>query len=376
MSATLDLTCELIRRASVTPQDLGCQQLMAERLAPLGFHIEHLRFGEVDNLWAVLGTEGPLFCFAGHTDVVPTGPLDQWLSDPFDPVIRDGLLYGRGAADMKGSLAAMVVASEQFLASNSTLNGRLAFLITSDEEGPALDGTVRVIEWLQQRGQQIDSCLVGEPSSNQALADLVRNGRRGSLSGRLKLIGIQGHVAYPQLADNPIHRIGAIIDQLVQMEWDQGDERFGPTSFQISNIHAGTGAGNVVPGELIVDFNFRHGPASPIDSLKRRLTKVIDQRCDDYELSWSGSGGPFFCPAGDFIDNVCDAIQTHTGKRPELSTGGGTSDGRFIAPTGSAVIELGPRNASIHKVNESTPVDELDQLTAIYQTILENTLTG
>lgn len=374
MSATVELTQQLIRRASVTPADGGCQQLLGQRLEALGFRINHLRFGQVDNLWAVIGNSGPLFCFAGHTDVVPTGDPKMWHSDPFDPVIKDGLLYGRGSADMKGSLAAMVVATERFLALSRQPSGRLAFLLTSDEEGPAVDGTVKVVEWLTQEQQQIDYCLVGEPSSGERLADRVRNGRRGSLSGTLTLQGIQGHVAYPELADNPIHRIGQIIDTLSKIAWDTGDDRFPPSSFQISNIHGGTGANNVIPGEITLDFNFRHGPASPAEELKRRLTKVVDDTGCSYEIRWSSSGGPFFCPPGAFINQVCAAIEELTGSPPELSTGGGTSDGRFIAPTGAEVIELGPRNASIHKVNESTPVAELDQLTAIYLAILQRVI--
>ncbi|MEL0081663.1 MAG: succinyl-diaminopimelate desuccinylase [Gammaproteobacteria bacterium] len=374
MSATLDLTCELISRNSVTPVDGGCQRLIADRLETLGFEIHHLRFGEVDNLWAVTGDRGPLFCFAGHTDVVPPGELEQWHTDPFDPVIKDGLLYGRGSADMKGSLAAMVVATEQWL-NESPETGRLAFLLTSDEEGPATDGTIKVMQWLSEQQQQIDYCLVGEPSSSERLADVVRNGRRGSLSGQLILQGIQGHVAYPEKADNPIHRVGGIIETLQAIEWDQGDERFPPTSFQISNIHGGTGAGNVIPGEVILDFNFRHGPVSPQEQLKRRFTKIVDDASDRYEINWASSNGqPFFCPPGNFIQAVCDAIAEQTGQPPQLSTGGGTSDGRFIAPSGAEVIELGPRNASIHKVNESTPVEELDQLTAIYLAILQRVL--
>jgi len=374
MSATLELTQQLIRCASVTPVDGGCQQLLAARLEAAGFVVRHLRFGEVDNLWAVIGDSGPLFCFAGHTDVVPPGNQQQWHSDPFEPVIQDGMLYGRGSADMKGSLAAMVVASERFLALNPHSGGRLAFLLTSDEEGPAVDGTVKVMEWLREQNEQIDYCLIGEPSSGNRLGDRVRNGRRGSLSGKLTLQGIQGHVAYPELADNPIHRIGNIIEQLTTSEWDSGDERFPPTSFQISNIQAGTGAGNVIPGEITLEFNFRHGPGSPQEDLKRRLTKVVDDTGCGYELSWTSNGLPFFCPPGEFINSVCAAIEEQCGEQPELSTGGGTSDGRFIAPAGTEVIELGPCNASIHKVNESTPVAELDQLTDIYLTILERVI--
>ncbi|HAC34797.1 MAG TPA: succinyl-diaminopimelate desuccinylase [Gammaproteobacteria bacterium] len=373
MSSVLQLCSELVARPSVTPDDSGCQQLLAARLQPLGFTIEHLRFGEVDNLWAVIGDSGPLFCFAGHTDVVPPGELEQWHSDPFEPTIRDGMLFGRGAADMKGSLAAMVVATELFLASNQ-LQGRLAFLITSDEEGPAVDGTTRVLDWLAERDIQIDCCLVGEPSSAERLADRIRNGRRGSLNGTLKLFGVQGHVAYPDDADNPIHRVGQIISDLAATEWDQGDERFPPTSFQISNINGGTGATNVIPGQVRLDFNFRHGPASPQESLKSRLTRIVETAGCDYELSWTTSGAPFFCPAGSFIDSVCDAIAENCGTKPELSTGGGTSDGRFIATTGTQVVELGPRNASIHKINESTPIDELEQLTQIYLSILHRVI--
>jgi len=375
MSATLELTQQLIRHASVTPVDGGCQLLLAARLEAVGFDIHHLRFGDVDNLWAIIGDSGPLFCFAGHTDVVPTGDRQNWLSDPFDPVIKDGMLYGRGSADMKGSLAAMVVAAERWLALQSSAPaGRLAFLLTSDEEGPAVDGTVKVMEWLRAQNEHIHYCLVGEPSSGDRLGDRVRNGRRGSLSGKLTLQGIQGHVAYPEMADNPIHRIGNIITQLTTTEWDSGDERFPPTSFQISNIQAGTGAGNVIPGEITLEFNFRHGPANPQETLKRRLTKVVDDTGCSYELSWTSHGLPFFCPPGEFINAVCGAIEENCGEQPLLSTGGGTSDGRFIAPAGAEVIELGPRNASIHKVNESTLVAELDQLTDIYLAILQRVI--
>jgi succinyl-diaminopimelate desuccinylase len=374
MSATLELTQSLIRLPSVTPIDGGCQQLLAGRLEPLGFELHHLRFGDVDNLWAVIGDSGPLFCFAGHTDVVPPGDSASWQTDPFEPTIENGMLYGRGSADMKGSLAAMVVASERFLALNPHPGGRLAFLLTSDEEGPAVDGTVKVMEWLKEQGEQIDYCLVGEPSSGDRLGDRVRNGRRGSLSGKLILQGIQGHVAYPELADNPIHRIGPVIEQLATTEWDSGDERFPPTSFQISGIRAGTGAGNVIPGEVTLEFNFRHGPASPQETLKRRLTKIVDDTHCNYELSWTSHGLPFFCPPGEFINGVCGAIEEHCGQPPLLSTGGGTSDGRFIAPSGAEVIELGPCNATIHKVNESTAVADLDQLTDIYLAILQRVI--
>ena len=374
MEPTLELCQQLIERPSVTPEDAGCQALMAERLTACGFHCEHLRFGDVDNLWAVRGDAGPLLVFAGHTDVVPPGPLDQWQSDPFTPTIRDGLLYGRGAADMKGSLAAMVVACEGFVTAHPDHNGRIGFLITSDEEGPATDGTVKVIEHLQRAGEPIDWCLVGEPSSSEALGDTVKNGRRGSLGGVLTVHGVQGHVAYPHLADNPIHSAMPALHALASETWDEGNDFFPPTSFQVSNIKAGTGATNVIPGELELVFNFRFSTASTEEDLRRRTEAILDQHGLKYSLSWSLSGQPFITGQGELVDAVVSAIRSVTGRDTLLSTAGGTSDGRFIAPTGSQVVELGPVNRSIHQRNEHVLVSDLPLLTAMYQATLENLL--
>lgn len=371
MNPTLQLACELIRRPSVTPDDRGCQQLLADRLQPLGFQVEHLRFGEVDNLWARRGVDTPLLVFAGHTDVVPPGPPEQWESDPFEPVIRDGVLYGRGAADMKSSLAAMVTACERFIAANPGHRGSVGFLITSDEEGPAVDGTVRVVEHLQARSEHIDYCLVGEPSSEQELGDIAKNGRRGSLNGRLRIRGQQGHVAYPQLAENPIHRAAPALAELVGEHWDQGNEFFPPTTFQISNISGGTGAENVIPGELDLMFNLRFSTESTAASLRSRVESILDRHRLDYDLQWKLSGEPFLTPAGELLDAASAAIRDITGKPTRLSTAGGTSDGRFIAPTGAQVLELGPVNATIHKVNECVPAGSVEQLSGIYERILE-----
>jgi succinyl-diaminopimelate desuccinylase len=371
VNPTLQLACELIRRPSVTPDDRGCQQLLADRLQPLGFQVEHLRFGEVDNLWARRGVDTPLLVFAGHTDVVPPGPPEQWESDPFEPVIRDGLLYGRGAADMKSSLAAMVTACERFIAANPGHRGSVGFLITSDEEGPAVDGTVRVVEHLQARSEHIDYCLVGEPSSEQELGDIAKNGRRGSLNGRLRIRGQQGHVAYPQLAENPIHRAAPALAELVGEHWDQGNEFFPPTTFQISNISGGTGAENVIPGELDLMFNLRFSTESTAASLRSRVESILDRHRLDYDLQWKLSGEPFLTPAGELLDAASAAIRDITGKPTRLSTAGGTSDGRFIAPTGAQVLELGPVNATIHKVNECVPAGSVEQLSGIYERILE-----
>ncbi len=374
MSPTLELAKALIARPSVTPDDAGCQALLAERLAPLGFEIEPMPFGEVSNLWAVRGHQGPLFCFAGHTDVVPPGPLESWRHPPFEPTIDDGCLYGRGAADMKGSIAAMVTAVERFLENHPEPAGRLAFLVTSDEEGPAVDGTVKVVETLSARGEKIDWCLVGEPSSARTVGDTVKNGRRGSLNGVLRVIGVQGHVAYPQLARNPVHQALPALAELAAVEWDQGNEFFPPTSFQISNIHAGTGATNVIPGELEVVFNFRFSTEQTEDSLRRRTEAILDRHGLEYQIDWSLSGNPFLTPAGALVDAARTAIHRVAGIDTELSTSGGTSDGRFIAPTGAQVIELGPVNATIHKVNECVAVEELERLSWIYQALLEELL--
>ena len=374
MSATLDLACELIRRASVTPEDAGCQQLLCERLQAIGFRCEQLPFGEVSNLWARRGDRKPLLAFAGHTDVVPAGPREQWHSDPFVPEIRDGLLYGRGAADMKGSLAAMVTACETFVAAHPEHAGSIAFLITSDEEGPAVDGTVKVVEHLQHRGEHIDLCLVGEPSSSRRLGDTIKNGRRGSLNGHLKVHGRQGHVAYPQLAVNPVHLAAPAIAELVAIEWDRGNEFFPPTSFQISNIHAGTGAENVIPGELTLKFNLRYSTELDEATIRERVEAVLDRHGLDHELQWRLSGAPFLTPAGELVEAARLAIREVTGIDTELSTSGGTSDGRFIAPTGAQVVELGPLNATIHQVDECVAVEDLEKLSAIYRRLLEELL--
>lgn len=369
-SATLAFSKALIARASVTPEDAGCQQMLAERLAASGFIIEHLRYGAVDNLWAVIGNDGPLLTFAGHTDVVPTGPVEGWQSPPFEPTVRDGMLYGRGAADMKGSIAAMVVACEKFIAATPTFIGRIAFLITSDEEGPAIDGTVKVIDYLQQQGTQIDWCIVGEPSSTDQVGDVVKNGRRGSLNAHLQVHGTQGHVAYPQLADNPIHRALPALQELTSQQWDRGNEFFPPTSLQVSNINSGTGATNVIPGSLNCDFNFRFSTAVTAEQLQETVQSILDRHDLDYTLNWKVSGQPFLTASGELLRAAQTAIESVTGTSTTLSTGGGTSDGRFIAPTGTQVIELGPCNASIHKVDEHVNCADLDTLSAIYEKIL------
>lgn len=375
LSPTLSLACDLIRRRSVTPEDAGCQALLAERLHRLGFRLEHLPFGEVDNLWAVRGESGPLFCFAGHTDVVPPGDERRWRTPPFEPVIRDGILYGRGAADMKGSLAAMVAATEAFVADHPDHPGRIAFLLTSDEEGPAADGTVRVVEWLQQRNTIPDWCLVGEPSSTDRCGDVVKNGRRGSLGAELVVRGVQGHVAYPHLADNPIHRLAPALTALCGETWDRGNDFFPATSFQISNIQGGTGATNVIPGEARVGFNFRFSTEVTATELRQRTESILRAHQLDFEIEWHLSGEPFLTPAGDLVEAVRGAVDAVTGRSPRLSTAGGTSDGRFIAPLGTQVVELGPVNASIHKIDEQTSVAELDALGSMYQGILERLLT-
>ncbi len=375
MSETIELAKALIGRASVTPDDAGCQPLIADRLRAIGFSIESLRFGEVDNLWARRGTAAPLFVFAGHTDVVPPGPLADWHSDPFTPSTRDGCLYGRGAADMKSSIAAMVTACERFIGRHAGHRGSIAFLLTSDEEGPSVDGTVRVIEHLKARGEQIDWCLVGEPSSRNRTGDVIKNGRRGSLNGVLRVHGQQGHVAYPQLADNPVHRAAAALAELVAAEWDAGNAYFPPTTFQISNINAGTGAENVIPGELKILFNLRFSTESSPESIQSRVLAILDRHGLDYSIDWKISGLPFITPAGELVDAARRAIHSVTGLETELSTSGGTSDGRFIAPTGAQVVELGPLNATIHKTNECVNLADLDTLSSIYERILEQLLT-
>ena len=374
MDPTLELCCDLIRRASVTPEDGGCQALMMARLEKLGFDCTPLPFGEVSNFWAERGTSGPILVFAGHTDVVPPGPVDAWDSPPFEPALRDGVLYGRGAADMKGSLAAMVVACEAFVAAHPDHPGRIGFLITSDEEGPAVDGTVRVLEYLRDRGQAIDWCLVGEPSSSQQLGDVIKNGRRGSLNAVLTVRGVQGHIAYPQLADNPIHRALPALGALTAEVWDEGNSFFPPTSLQISNIAGGTGATNVIPGELEVVFNFRFSTEVSDVELRERTETLLRLHELDYSIEWSLSGQPFLTPGGDLVDATVESIRRETGLETELSTAGGTSDGRFIAPTGAQVVELGPVNRTIHKLNEAVVAADLPRLAAIYRGILERLL--
>lgn len=375
MSETLDLAIDLISRDSVTPQDRGCQAVMIERLLKLGFDAEPLRFEDVDNFWARRGDQGPVFCFAGHTDVVPTGPRDAWQSDPFRPEIRDGMLYGRGAADMKGSLAAMVTATERFVARHPDHKGSIAFLITSDEEGPSINGTVKVVETLEARGEKIDWCLVGEPSSTTRVGDVVKNGRRGSLGCVLRVSGIQGHVAYPHLARNPVHEVAPALAELAATDWDQGNEFFPRTTFQISNIHAGTGATNVIPGSCEVMFNFRYSTETTHEILRERVEAMLKRHGLDYDADWTLSGLPFLTPRGELVEAAQQAIRTVAGFDTELSTAGGTSDGRFIAPTGAQVLELGPLNATIHQVDERVGVDDLDRLSAMYEAIMEKLLT-
>lgn len=374
-SETLKLSLELLQQPSVTPIDHNCQTIMAERLEKVGFQIESMRFEDVDNLWARKGTEAPLFCFAGHTDVVPTGKLEAWHSDPFQPEIRDGILYGRGSADMKTALAAMVVATERFVTKHPDHHGSIAYLITSDEEGPSINGTVKVIETLEARQEKIDWCLVGEPSSTTVLGDIIKNGRRGSLNGVLTVQGKQGHVAYPHLARNPIHLATGALDELCQTVWDHGNEYFPATSFQISNIHAGTGATNVIPDTLQVTFNFRYSTELTADDLKTRVQAILDAHQLDYHIDWTLSGLPFLTPVGELVNASQAAILAVTGRETTLSTSGGTSDGRFIAPTGAQVIELGVLNATIHQINEHISIDQLEPLAEIYEKILENLLT-
>jgi len=370
ISPTLELAMELISRRSVTPDDSGCQELMISRLEPLGFTIERLPFEEVTNLWARRGNQGPLFCFAGHTDVVPPGPEDQWQFPPFEPRIEDGYLCGRGAADMKGSLAAFVTAVERFLARHPEHKGSIALLITSDEEGPFINGTTRVIDHLEARQEKIDWCIVGEPSSTEKVGDVIKNGRRGSLSGSLRVQGVQGHVAYPHLVRNPIHEAAPALAELAATTWDEGNEFFPPTSFQISNIHAGTGATNVVPGHVEVEFNFRFSTEVTADELKERVQNILDRHGLEWEIDWTLSGNPFLTPAGSLVDAARESIRAQLGYETELSTSGGTSDGRFIAPTGAQVIELGPCNATIHKINERVLASDLDALSRLYEEIL------
>ena len=373
-SETLELSLQLLRQPSVTPVDHTCQDIMAKRLEKIGFNIENMRFDDVDNLWARKGTKAPVFCFAGHTDVVPTGNLDAWNSDPFAPEIRDGKLYGRGSADMKTALAAMVVASERFVKKHPNHKGSIAFLITSDEEGPSINGTVKVIETLEARNEKMDWCLVGEPSSTNKLGDIVKNGRRGSLNANLTVKGKQGHVAYPHLAVNPIHSFSKALAELCETVWDNGNEYFPATTFQVSNINSGTGATNVIPGTLNTLFNFRYSTEVTAEEIKARTLEILDRHNVEYEISWTLSGLPFLTPVGELVNAAKSAILNVTGVETKLSTSGGTSDGRFIAPTGAQVLELGVLNATIHQINEHVNVDDLEPLAEIYEQILENLL--
>tara|TARA_B100000945_G_scaffold180511_1_gene144639 strand:+ start:659 stop:1795 length:1137 start_codon:yes stop_codon:yes gene_type:complete len=369
MSETRKLTEQLIEIRSITPADGGCQRILAERLSRLGFSIEYLNFEDVLNLWAVLGDSGPLFAFVGHTDVVPPGSLELWDSDPFTPTLKNGFLFGRGAADMKASLAAMITAIERFLTHNK-LNFRLAYMVTSDEEGPAVNGVRRVMEEFRSREIKIDYCLVGEPSSSNSLGDTIKIGRRGSLNGTLRIIGVKGHVAYPHLAKNPIHLAAPILDELVEEAWDDGNEHFPPTSFQISNIRGGVGVSNVIPDSVEVDFNFRYSTESSDKSLKDRVAKIIEKFTSSYKLNWSLSGKPFLTKSSDLIKFVSNSVEQIVGTKPTLSTAGGTSDGRFIAPTGAEVVELGPSNETIHKIDECVRLEDIDKLSEIYEKLL------
>ena len=371
---TLDLACALIARRSVTPDDAGCQALLQARLAPLGFECETFEVNGVTNLWARRGRARPLVCFAGHTDVVPAGPLAQWSSDPFTPSVRDGHLYGRGAADMKSSLAAFITAIEDFLAAHADAPGAIALLVTSDEEGPSVDGTARVVERLAARGERLDYCVVGEPSSVERLGDMIKNGRRGTLSGTLAVHGVQGHVAYPHLARNPIHEVAPALAELAQTTWDRGNAHFPPTTFQVSNLHAGTGAGNVIPGTLEAQFNFRYSTESSRESLTRRMEAILARHGVHYTLSWTGHGKPFLTAEGRLVEAARAVIGEVCGLTPVLSREGGTSDGRFIADICAEVVELGPVNASIHKLDERVAVADLAPLAAIYRGLLEHLL--
>ncbi len=374
LSATLNLACDLISRPSVSPVDGGCQEVMIERLQAIGFDIQRLPFADVDNFWAVKGDSGPTLCFAGHTDVVPTGKLEDWQQPPFEPTIADNILYGRGAADMKGALAAMVTACERFVEEHPDHTGRIAFLITSDEEGPAINGTVKVVEWLQEQNIIPEWCLIGEPSSNQQLGDMVKNGRRGSLNAKLIIKGTQGHIAYPHMADNPIHRAAPALAELMAQHWDEGNDFFPATSFQVSNINGGTGATNVIPGDVTVVFNFRFSTEVTAQELQQRVEAILAQHGLRYDIEWNLSGEPFITEPGDLVTAVVDSIQQETGLNTELSTSGGTSDGRFIAKLGTQVIELGTINETIHKVDEQIIASDLDTLSTIYQGILKNLL--
>ena len=374
MSETLELAKSLISKASVTPDDKGCQSIMIERLKKIGFEIHPLKFGEVDNFWATRGNGGPLFAFAGHTDVVPAGNEDAWNTKPFEPTIKDGFLYGRGAADMKGGLASMVTATENFVKENPNHNGTIAFLITSDEEGVAINGTVKVMDYLKENNQKIDFCLIGEPSSTNITGDVIKNGRRGSLNGEINVQGQQGHVAYPLLAQNPIHLIAPALSELCKQEWDNGNEYFPATSFQISNIHSGDGVTNVIPGEAKVMFNIRYSTETTKEELKSKVYEILDLHKLDYSVDWSHSGYPFLTPKGELVSACISAVKETKEITPELATSGGTSDGRFIAQEGTQVVELGPVNATIHQVNESVLVQDLEDLSRIYSKVLTKIL--
>jgi len=372
LSPTLALAFDLISRPSVTPEDAGCQDVMIQRLSKLGFEIEEMPFGEVKNFYAKRGNQGPNLCFAGHTDVVPTGPESEWINPPFEPNIIDGQLHGRGAADMKGSLASMVVAVEEFVTANPDHNGQISFLITSDEEGPFVDGTTRVVDALIERKEKVDWCIVGEPSSTNQLGDIIKNGRRGSFSGDLTIYGKQGHVAYPHLAQNPIHIAAPVIAELSETHWDDGNDFFPPTSFQVSNISSGTGATNVVPGTLNTQFNLRFSSELDFDKIKARILSILDKHDVKYDIKWTYNGLPFLTRPGELVDAIVKSVQDSVNITPELSTSGGTSDGRFIAKMGTQVVELGPINATIHQINESVNAESLNQLTNIYRKTLEN----
>jgi len=372
MSNTLELAKSLISKPSITPDDLGCQPIMIDRLKKIGFEIYPLKFGDVENFWAVHGNSGPLFVFAGHTDVVPAGDENTWNTKPFEPTIKDGYLYGRGAADMKGGLASMVTATEKYLKENPDHKGRIAFLITSDEEGVAVNGTVKVMEYLNETNQKIDYCLLGEPSSTSITGDVIKNGRRGSLNGVLKINGKQGHVAYPHLAKNPIHLVSPALDDLCKQEWDNGNDYFPATSFQISNMHSGDGVTNVIPGDAQVMFNFRYSTETTKEELQKKVYEILDSHNLDYSIEWSHSGYPFLTPKGELVSACIVAIKKIKGIETELSTSGGTSDGRFIAQEGTQVVELGPVNATIHQANESVLVQDLDDLSEIYYQVLTN----
>jgi len=375
-SATVELACDLISRKSVTPEDAGCQDVLIARLESMGFVIEKMPFGEVKNFWARRGTQKPLMCFAGHTDVVPSGPVEHWNSNPFEPTFHEGYLYGRGAADMKGGTSAWLTALERFIEHHPNHLGSLAMLITSDEEGPFINGTTKVVDALEARNEKIDWCVIGEASSTDKLGDIIKNGRRGSLSGKLKVKGVQGHVAYPHLVKNPIHLSAAAIAEITAECWDKGNDFFPPTSFQISNYNAGTGANNIVPGEAVLDFNFRFSTESTEAGLKERVHAILDSHQLEYTIDWAFSGNPFLTTDGALIDATKLAIKSVTGLETQLSTSGGTSDGRFIAPTGAQVIELGPVNATIHKINERVKAEDLDTLSSVYENILARLLVA